>query len=910
MSDTLSRAADRLRGSHARAIGALSAARSLASEQRGATVRSAQTTRERDQAIARNRAAQEGVEHSLRARDLGSALVAAATTPLDVAEYISLGRLSLAGAPLGVNENVDVPFILPLIGCGNIVIEATSPTARHLVEQVVLRALEGTAPGQLDVLGYDPGLTSVLSAFSPLRRISEGSLKVVSSAADLDREMQRLVGEVQRVNDTLRGVSPSLVEFRRAVGHPVERYRLVVMLGTADIDVQLRRRILTLAGAGADAGVSFVFVLNPGDDDNDDLRSSGTVLREDGDRVRWNAHPDFEVLLPQDSDSAVARSVDRLAAQAASAAAPRIPFERVQPLERTWQESSADRLRFAIGLAGPAVAELTLGDDLEQRHNVLITGAVGQGKSNLLKVVVHSLAQRYAPEELELHLLDFKEGVTLYPLAPTPGAPDFLPHARVLGLESDREFGLAVLRHLEAEFMRRAKLFRPHGDSIARYRAAVPEAQMPRIVVVIDEFHLLFDPNDKTAEVSAQLLEAIARRGRSYGIHLILASQTVSGVAALMTREGGIFSQFPIRLALKNSAQESFATLGLGNDAAARVRFRGEAVLNLDYGEVGSNRTVTIAAADDAELAVLRHGWWEAARTRVSEPVVFDGGRRRRIAEATADLRGLRARATVGGGVTAPLGYPIDVAGRPAFTTLTAEPGRNVALLGAGDRPAEEADEPVNVAIGTLQAAAIAIALQHPQGDAEFVSLDLLDAETLERNGHDRWLGLMAALGFPVERVGREDVAAYFQRAADGLEERSADGPARYLFGFGLDRATAFDVPDMFAHRPADDLQRVIRSGPPTRTHLLGWWANAATFKAHIGFGGEGFIDTMLMLRIDQGSVQELLSSPFVVWSPRDNRGLLADRTQLPEPLAIIPFSPLTVRDAAELARTDWDAGA
>ncbi len=908
MSDALSRSADRLRGSHARALGALSSARSLASERREAAELSARSALERDRAIARNRAAQEGIEHSLRARDLGDALGTASAGPLDVAEHISLGRLSLAGGPLGVNEDIDVPFVLPLLGRGNVVIAATPPTARSLVEQIVLRALEGTAPGQLDVLGYDPELTSVLSAFSPLRRISEDSLQVVGSAAELDRAMQRLVGDVQRVNDTLRGVSPSLTEFRRAVGHPVERYRLVVMLGLAELDVQLRRRVLTLAAAGADAGVSFVFAIDPGDHD-DDLRAMGAVLTEVEGRVRWEAHPYFAVTITGGDEAAVAHSVDRLVAQAAAAAAPRIPFERVQPFERTWQESSAEGVRFAIGLAGPAVAEITLGDDREQRHNILITGAVGQGKSNLLKVVVHSLAHRYAPEELELHLLDFKEGVTLYPLAPTAGSPDFLPHARVLGLESDREFGLAVLRHLEAEFTRRAKLFRPHGDSIARYRAAVPEALMPRIVVVIDEFHLLFDPNDKTAEAAAQLLEAIARRGRSYGIHLILASQTVSGVAALMTREGGIFSQFPIRLALKNSAQESFATLGLGNDAAARLRSRGEAVLNLDYGEVGSNRTVTIAAADDAELGALRHGWWKAARARVSEPVVFDGGRRRRIADAIADLRGLRARATAGGSVTAALGYPIDVAGRPVFVTLTAEPGRNVALLGAGDGPQGEADDPANVAIGALQAAAIAIALQHPRGDAEFISLDVLDAETLERNGHDRWLGLMSTLGFPVERIGRADIAAYLQRTADGLDGRSADGPARYLFGFGLDRATALDVPDMFAHRPAEDLQQVIRNGPSTRTHVFGWWANAATFKAHIGFGGEGFIDTMLMLRIDQSSVQELLASPFVTWSPRDNRGLLADRTQLPEPLTIIPFSPLTARDAAEIARADWDAG-
>lgn len=909
MSDLLSRAGDRLRRAQVAAVSAIAAARSAADDDRRAAERAAGVDRERARAIVRNRAAQAVTEHGLRARDAAAALASEGKDPLDTAEHVVLGRLALAGGPRGVNEDIDAPLVLPLLGHGNVVIEATTETAHRIVERVVLQALEGTAPGQLDVLGYDPGLTAMLSAFSPVRRISDDGLQVITSPEELDRSIRRLVEDVQRVNDMLRGVSPSLTEFRRSVGHPVERFRLVVLAATDDIEDELRNRIVTLARAGTEAGVSFVIVLPAGASDGDPLSAVGEVLREEGGHLRWLSHPDFEVHLTSRDDAAFVRSVDTVVARAATAAAPKVAFERVQPLDRTWQESSVDGLRFAVGIAGPAVAEITLGDDVGQRHNVLITGAVGQGKSNLLKVVVHSLAQRYSPDELELYLLDFKEGVTLYPLAPTPGSPDFLPHARVLGLESDRAFGLAVLRHLEGEFARRARLLRPYGENIAQFRKAVPGEAMPRIVVVIDEFHLLFEPNDATAEEAARLLEAIARRGRSYGVHLILASQTISGVSALMTREGGIFSQFPIRVALKNSAQESFATLGLGNDAAARLRVRGEAVLNLDYGDPAANRTIAIAAADDRELTSLRHGWWDETRARISEPMVFDGSRRRRIGAAIEELKGLRRRAATGTRA-ALLGYPIDVAGLPWAVPLGAEAGRNLAVIGAGEALTDNGDEPKNVAIGTLQAAAISLALQHPHGDAEFISLDLLDEQALQRNGHLRWLSAMATLGYPVERVGRDDLVAFLRDAAEAVEARQTDAPARYVLGFGLDRATMLDVPDMFAHRPAEDLQQLLRSGPPRRSHLLGWWSNPAAFKTHIGYGGEGFIDAMLMLRVDQSSVQELLSSPFVTWSPQDNRALLADRTNLAEPLPIIPFSPLTAADAPELSRADWEVGA
>lgn len=917
MTDQLRDVAERLRIAQAHVLGALDAAVSLASSARDASYKSAHRERERQQAIVRNLAAQAVTENSIRARDVAASLRSAGSQPLDASEYISLGRLTTPGGSFGINADVEVPLVVPLLGRSNIIVEAEPSSAHRIVECIVWEALAGTAPGQLDIVGYDPRLSGALAPFSPLRRVSDEALRVLNRATDLERAVQQLVADVQRVNDTMRGAGSSLVEFRRAAGHPVERYQLVVLLDyPADVDEQLHRQVLALAGAGAPAGVSVVFVAPPAGSSVPDwwregeLAPFGTLLREERGALRWIAHPSFRLTLPEGDTGTVARAMDELAFRASSAAVPRIPFSRVQPLTPTWGASSADRLQFAIGLNGPAVAEVTLGDEQDQRHNILITGAVGQGKSNLLKVIIHSLAQRYSPDELEMYLLDFKEGVTLYPMAPTPGAPDFLPQARVLGLESDRDFGLAVLRHVEAEFSRRAKIFRPYGDSIGKYRAAVPDAVMPRILVIIDEFHMLFDPNDATAEQAAQLLEAISRRGRSYGVHLVLASQTISGVAALMTREGGIFAQFPIRLALKNAIQESYATLGQGNDAAARLRVRGEAVLNLDYGHIDSNRQVVIAAADDAELGRLRHGWWEATRDRVAAPLVFDGSRRPRVADAIRDLRALRARAVARGGAPAALlGYPIDVSGTPLSIPFGAEPGRNLAVLGAGEAAshATVADDAANTAVGVLQSAAISLALQHPGGDAEFVSFELLDDDTFRRSNQRAWLDTMVSLGYPVEQVDRDAIPGYLQALAAGLESRDTAGPALYLLGFGLDRATTLDAPDMFAHRASEDLQQVLRSGPSKRIHLLGWWANAATFRSHIGFGGEGFIDAMLMLRIDQSTVQEVLSSPFITWSVKDNRGLLADRTQLPEPTTIIPFSPLTARGASQLAQTDWE---
>lgn len=916
MTTKLEAAAQELRASHARLLGVLASANSTVVAARDSAYQRAQAELFKQQAIIRNKAAQAVSEHSWRARDIAEVLLRSDAGPLDVADYVALGHLSVDGSSSGVNSEVDAPLLLPLLGKGNVVLDVSAERRNDLIEGVVWEALSGTAPGQLDVIAYDPNLSSVMAPFSTLRQISDESLRVLNAPADFECEVRGLVADVQRINETLRGVSSSLIDLRATAGHPVERFKLVVLADyPAGIDESLHRQIVALAQAGTGAGVAFVLAVSPCREGKPAwwrdglLDSLGTTIRERNKVLRWTQYPEFSLKIPSKDRAVLARDVDGLVARAALVSGPAVPFERVQPIERNWVDSSAARLRFSVGVSGPRIVEITLGDESDQRHNILVTGAVGQGKSNLLKVIVHSLAQRYSPDELEFYLLDYKEGVTLYPMAPTPGSPDFLPHARVIGLESDREFGLAVLKHVEAEFSRRAKLFRPYGDSISRYRAAVQDARMPRIVVMVDEFHMMFEPNDKTAEDAAQLLEGIARRGRSYGIHLVLASQTISGISALMAREGGIFAQFPIRLALKNAVQESFATLGQGNDAAARLRARGEAILNLDYGLVDSNQQITIAVADDGELMNLRRHWWREARERVARPLVFDGSRQVRVGDAADSLLRIRSNASNSGGTpVALLGYPIEVTEEPIGIPLAADPGRHLAILGAGEPGGIEAgDEPINNAIGTLQSAAISLALQHPAGDAEFVSLEMLDEKTLGRNNHSQWLLMMESMGYPVRRVSRAEVAGYLQEVVAELDSREMESEPRYIFGIGIDRATVLDVPDMFARKPSEDLQQILRIGSAKHVHILGWWANAATFKSHIGFGGEGFIDALLMLRLDQSSVQEFLG-PFVNWSVRDNRGLLADRTQLPEPTKIIPFAPVTKRDMSTIAKSDWQA--
>ena len=75
----------------------------------------------------------------------------------------------------------------------------------------------------------------------------------------------------------------------------------------------------------------------------------------------------------------------------------------------------------------------------------------------------------YSPQELEFYLIDFKKGVEFKAYAANK-----LPHARVIAIESEREFGMSVLERLDQELKRRGDLFRQVGvQDLKGYRNAV-----------------------------------------------------------------------------------------------------------------------------------------------------------------------------------------------------------------------------------------------------------------------------------------------------------------------------------------------------------------------------------------------------------------------------------------------------
>ena len=201
---------------------------------------------------------------------------------------------------------------------------------------------------------------------------------------------------------------------------------------------------------------------------------------------------------------------------------------------RRWSAAGDDPPpRALLGRSGDGLVDVDL---VRDGPHGLVAGTTGSGKSELLRSLVLGLALESSPRDLTFVLVDYKGGSTFDACAR-------LPHT--VGVVTDLDDGLAerALVSLGAELHRRERLLRAVGASdLTDYRSGPGREPIARLAVVIDEFASLAAelPDFLTALVGT------AQRGRSLGIHLLLATQRPTGVV-----NDDIRANTDLRLALR-----------------------------------------------------------------------------------------------------------------------------------------------------------------------------------------------------------------------------------------------------------------------------------------------------------------------------------------------------------------------
>ena len=758
------------------------------------------------------------------------------------------GLLRIGTCPF---ESITIPALVPLLDTAHIHLDGERAVVDGVISGLLLRALGSTRPGDLRLTVYDPeALGGTLGAFAPL---GNADLLSFVGPGGLGVMLDELVEHICRVNETvLAGEYASLAELTSAsTGRRPEPWRVVVLLAdpasAAELTAAQRTQLDRIVRTGVACGVHLVVR-------GLDLATHPTVERiAVHDRT---ATCDTTGALPVRLDPAPpaerVAGFCRLVAERLRAGPPPARLADLEPA-KLWTESSVHGLVAPVGDGTDgALVEVPLGDD---PPHALIGGPSGSGKTNLIYAWMGSLAARYSPAELAFYLLDFKEGVSFARFTPGPRDPSWLPHVRLAGINvnGDREFGLAMLRYLGEELRARAQAAKRYeATKLAELRAEEPALHWPRIVAVIDEFQVLLAGRDAVADEAVTLLEDLARRGRSQGIHLVLASQDVSGIEALWGRSG-LIGQFTLRIALPKARR----ILAEGNLAAAVIP-RFHAVVNTDSGVAGANQIVRLPdASDRIAWRTLQHRLWQARPESCEVPRLFDGDAVPRLPDQYRPAgRVPDGREPVGSSPGAVLGERIDVAARPARLRLGRMPGRNLAVLGT------RTDEACDV----LAAAALSLAAQGP---AHF-SIVCLEP------GAERSAARLVAELPEADWYDAGDVGELFEVPSDGIPH--------YVLGYALDAADP-------QHR--ESLRRMLADGPEERTHVLGWWRSVARLRDDLGGVGARFdaIGAWVALDVQGPELSPLSPQPGgPAWYPRTRRALFFDRSVHRTPEVIIPY--------------------
>lgn len=747
------------------------------------------------------------------------------------ARYLRFG--TMVGA-----DGRPIAALAPFLGSAGWSIEGPAPVVDGLVLGTLVRTIAQSPLSRLEITVYDPRARGPLGSLMGVRNVVPSALPApLVDPGSLSDRLRVILADVAADTESLvaRRI-PDLVTEWRSTPTPETTQHIVVLFdypyAIDDAVDQLLERVEQTAGPVR----PLLLVVGGNGQRSETTRwSEDRLIRMTGEQGRWTttaaAFPQSIDADPPPPPAVVTQILEEATARERGHAGPTIDLEELlaDDLAAPWSHSSHDSLDLTFGRSPSGQLGLSLRSANPPHPNMLIGGAVGQGKSNLLLDIIYGLAVRYSPAELQFHLLDFKEGLEFARFGPDATGAGWLPHVRSLSLESDRAFGTEVLRHVAGEMDRRADRFKAAGQvSNAAYRQATGDA-MPRIVLVIDEFHELLSGDDGLAREAVALLEKIARKGRAYGLHLLLASQTLSGIQALAAKEDSIFAQFPIRLSLKNTATESQSILERGNTAAADLTHRGEVVLNCDFGRRPANQVGLAAYARPDHLAEVQRQLWGLGRSE--PPMVF-------VASELAPWPSQRPPEGSAASVPLWVGRPLGVEDEPRCHVLLDDADQAVAVIG-GDRGLNRR---------VLQSMVVTGLAGITGGD-----LVVLDGDGEEADSwHDSIGDTARGLGVSLRYIPRGEAAVFLRTEVDERLRREGEVRPLLLVGLSVQRLRA--MTDASTNLDAGDdqifgfddttgrtvLQQVAQRGANQGVFLIASWTNLRNAEADLGPGLPG----------------------------------------------------------------------
>ncbi|MEM6314490.1 MAG: FtsK/SpoIIIE domain-containing protein, partial [Planctomycetota bacterium] len=752
-------------------------------------------------------------------------------------------RSDEASESLPMPEPYDVPALLAFPQHANLLLKhepAGRAAAIDTLRLVMLRLLTALPPGRVQFTLIDP--VSLGESFAGFMHLADDDDALVggrvwTDADQIDRQLTDLTEHMETViQKYLRNAFATIDDYNEQAGELAEPYRFLVIadLPTNFSEASLRR-LSSIMSSGPRCGVHVVAALDvrqPWQASTtllEDLENGSTTLLFDDEEQHFVWDDDvfgrFPLTLDSPPDDAQLTDVLRVIGKAAKdAKRVEVPFTTITP-ETLWTGNSAQDISVPVGRSGATrIQQFRFGRGVAQ--HALIAGKTGSGKSTLLNALICNLALHYPPDQLALYLIDFKRGVEFKTYATHK-----LPHARAVAVESDREFGLSVLQRLDEEIARRGDLFRDAGvQDLAAFRAAKPDVEMPRVLLVVDEFQELFSDDDKLAQDAALLIDRLVRQGRAFGMHVVLGSQTIAGGAGLARSTLG---QIAIRVALQTTENDSRLILGEDNTAARLLTRPGEAIYNDAGGAIEGNSPFQVAWLPDAERdTILQRVTDRATDEPERELAIFEGNAPADLAD-NLELKTDAVRQSV-----AYLGEAVAIR-PPTHFPFRRQVGSHLLMVG-------QQDESV-----TALVASSVVSLHHTSNGARLL---VCDGTPTDAALHGLIRNVASTVGADAEFADYRALPDVLADAARAVRDRADGDTAPPLFVIihqlqrfrDLAKHDEFGSSSAFSSMLGDDqpaqadppgklLLEILRDGPPVGVHVIATVDTYASLERRLG---------------------------------------------------------------------------
>ena len=319
--------------------------------------------------------------------------------------------------------------------------------------------------------------------------------------------------------------------------------------------------------------------------------------------------------------------------------------------------------------------------DVNKGHyHAFVIGETGSGKSRFLHDIIINMIGKYSPEDVELYLMDFK-GVEFNDYRD-------IKHSRVVLVDrADERITYEVIRELKEKMDERQRILASSGASdVDEFNKRSGDKHLSQIVLIADECQTLFSDRTRNNRLQNEMIDIIAlvaQQGRAYGVHLVLATQSLSNAPLLgkeilnQIGEHYILPCLPAdarRLVPDHEQQDTEKVVSKMEKGKGQCYYQGadgKFLFTFNYISKGEQQDNLIKTAKDKCNDYESNG-----------QVYFSGSLQYEITEDAINFASSKGRKNI---VASP-GQAVAISQSPVVIQLHEDLGENIMLLGINDR--------------------------------------------------------------------------------------------------------------------------------------------------------------------------------------------------------------------------------